>query len=497
MSISVKSRHLTRDDQNTLADILLVEIKSGFVRKRNGKFDRNNISKSFLVRDCIRNKSGKVKIIRLPLYFGTRFCTKEKVKYIGYEHDEDYTGYELKGKCRDYQESIIDETFAHVKKHKTALIAAFPSAGKTFMAAVIGSMVEPVKIAIIIARKTLAKSWIKTFRDNTDAKVNYYKCPRSEYLKMDLPWEFNVDIKEANVSIIMVERIKTISEEIKKSFGMIVVDEAHQFYTERRAQYLLQLTPKYLLFLTATPTTKNGSDKVLKLFVGTHKVERKIEKHFKIYDVRTGIVPTVERDDNGNRKYSVLYQSCLYNPLVSKYIRHLLIINPTFKTLVLTSEKDHVEVVSDMLDECKIKHSTMYGTQDSYKDRKVLLGTVSKIGTGFDESNFATHFKGEKMDLLILLVSYKNRNMYEQTVGRVFRAENPRVVFLHHDDPTFDNHSNQFRLWTKSQHDGEFIPEQVELSELEQEMDKVAEKFATRNRKKKRIIIDSPEPKLF
>lgn len=490
MSIQVKLKHLTDELQEILYNNLTVEIKSTFVRKKNGRFDKNENLEEFLVRHV------QDKTINLPLYFGSRFCKKEKIPFKTFEHDKNYKGYKMLGKCRDYQESIIDESINHIKKHKTALIAAYASAGKTFMGAFLGAKIDKVKVAIIISGTTLAKSWIRTFKDNTNAKVNYYKCTRAEYRKMDLDWEDNSPLEEADVSIIMVDRIKTIPLEIKERFGMVIVDEAHKFYTEKRAEKLLQLQPRYLIFLTATPYKKNGSDKVLKLFIGNHKVERKIDKHFKIYNVKTGIKPTVERDDDGNKNFTVLYQSLLYNEVRNKYVRHLLIVNPSFKTLVMTREKDHVEVLGEYFKECDIKYSTMYGEQKSYKDRNVLLGTVSKIGTGFDESNFATRFKGKKMDLLILLISYKDRNMYEQIIGRVFRSENPRVIFLHDDDPTFDNHSKELRLWTKGQIDGEFITEHIDVEELEKEMDEVAKKFSTRDKKRKRIVVNDPEPRL-
>lgn len=489
MAIEIKRKNLTSENQKILSNILKVEIKNNFVRKQGNHRDFSGSTTEFL----LHHYDTENKIFRIPMYIGIRFCEKEQISKIKIERP-DVKKYKMVGKARDYQESIIDKTYDLIKKYKTSLIAAYPSAGKTFMGVYLGSMLGPAKIGIIISSKTLAGQWINTFYKITNAKVHYYKCPKREYPE-DIPWEYNVPLEKANVVILMVLRIETLSLEDRRSFGIVIVDEAHKFCTEKMGKLLLSLSPKYLLLLTATPDKKNGSDKVLKLMAGTHRVVEKLDKYFKVYSIKTGIVPTIEENKAGMPDFTILCQSLLYNPIRNKYIRHLVLKNLSFKILILTKEQQHVEDIQFLLDECKLKYSSMYGNKKSYKDRRILIGTVSKIGTGFDEANFATKFKGEKLDLLIMTISYKDRNAYEQTLGRILRSDDPRIIFLSDNSHINQRHTNELRLWTKSQLKGDFESIDLPIEPMEKKMDKFCKKYI--DNPIKPIKIKRKEPVFF
>ena len=87
------------------------------------------------------------------------------------------------------------------------------------------------------------------------------------------------------------------------------------------------------------------------------------------------------------------------------------------------------------------------GKKKSYIESKVLIGTMSKIGTGFDQSSACENYSGKRFNLLILTSSIKKESMLEQNVGRVFRDSNPIVYHLVDNDPIIISHWYIARKW--------------------------------------------------
>jgi superfamily II DNA or RNA helicase len=103
------------------------------------------------------------------------------------------------------------------------------------------------------------------------------------------------------------------------------------------------------------------------------------------------------------------------------------------KIILMCRFKEHVSNISKELFSLQIKNDYVMGTKAKYKDSTVLLGTMSKMGTGFDEANVCEDFKGVKSDTLILTSSVKETGQLYQLMGRVFRSDNPLIIFLHDD----------------------------------------------------------------
>jgi superfamily II DNA or RNA helicase len=76
----------------------------------------------------------------------------------------------------------------------------------------------------------------------------------------------------------------------------------------------------------------------------------------------------------------------------------------------------------------------------------VLIGTHKKLGTGFDERNSIVDFEGEVASVLLFLGSIKDKTLMYQVAGRVFRSDNPLVIFPLMVDLSFShNHINSIR----------------------------------------------------
>lgn len=112
-------------------------------------------------------------------------------------------------------------------------------------------------------------------------------------------------------------------------------------------------------------------------------------------------------------------------------------------------------------------------------------------------------FSGEKIELLILVTSVKLVPQLIQNVGRVFRAEFPKVIVLVDNHTVFDKHWTEARKWyiksganisTKKLKQEEFntikeriISNQIEIeNEIKIEYDENGKKKVTGITKKKK-----------
>jgi len=78
--------------------------------------------------------------------------------------------------------------------------------------------------------------------------------------------------------------------------------------------------------------------------------------------------------------------------------------------------------------------------KDTYRSSRVLIGTFSKIGTGFDEATSCIDFDGRRIDMLIMVGSTKSKTRVIQALGRAERSDNPMVIDLVDDNGSIERH---------------------------------------------------------
>ena len=80
------------------------------------------------------------------------------------------------------------------------------------------------------------------------------------------------------------------------------------------------------------------------------------------------------------------------------------------------------------------------GNKNRYVDSRILIGTVSKISTGFDCKNVSENFDGIDIQLMILCGSTKSHNIHIQSIGRAFRSDSPIIVDISDSDSISKRH---------------------------------------------------------
>ena len=114
---------------------------------------------------------------------------------------------------------------------------------------------------------------------------------------------------------------------------------------------------------------------------------------------------------------------------------------------MLSRRADHVDNLVQWLNAYGITADSMSRAKTTYKDSTVLVGTMGKIGVGFDEENACPEFQGRKSDTLILAHSVKQWQCFEQYRGRVMRTENPVIVWLNPKNAVCRRHLSELKSW--------------------------------------------------
>jgi len=349
----------------------------------------------------------------------------------------------FRGNLREEQKKCRDQALSLLQSHKSAILSCFTGFGKTVTAINMASKIK-LKTFIVVPKKPLLGQWeseITKFLPN--ASVMVIEPTKIKDLDINTPPDF---------CIINACNIHKINKNFLKIYGLVIIDEAHLQMTEKLSENLLCLTPRYLLGITATPYREDGYNLLFDLFFGKEKVQYTLNKKHVVYKVKTGFIPNEEK----YLKHGPNYKTKLdWNTILDEQSkdekRNQLIINiiRKFKDrifLILVKRVEHGYFLMNRLEQLGEKVTSLLGKQQEFnKDARILIGTNSKIGTGFDHPRLDTLLAAADM------VSY-----YIQFIGRVMRRKDvePVIFDLVDNHPTLKKHFDK-RSKVYKKHGGE------------------------------------------
>lgn len=343
----------------------------------------------------------------------------------------------FRGELRDHQSALTETMLTHLRSSGTTTMNVYPGAGKTIMGIYLTIALKKVTI-VMITLVALIKSWKTTVERFTNLKlwiVGEGECP-----------------SDVDVLICMDERIHKIPKEIRMKIGTVIIDEAHLFCVPSRRTKWLAFEPHYLIIETATlKRPEDNMERMAYACAGLWGVTLRSSKEFIVHGIKTGLKGERQSNKIGGVDFTHLLQTILYRDEMNGFIRDIVNKHSKERILILTKEKDHVDKISMFLQEIGRTSSKYYGSLKKYPHSDILIGTPSKMGTGFDEATFDDDFKGDPVNVLILTSTIKKFSTLEQNVGRVLRADAPIVYVFIHDDNIFNGHWYLMR-WYFSEH---------------------------------------------
>lgn len=422
MAVRINKDTLTREQKDNIRKYLCIQPKQvGFFKKR-----RFSQAKDPIIMWHIDKPNNEV---ILPYTFGNKLLGKHINSQVSYPPGN----FNFKGQLRAHQIPIVTQARQHLNTTGTTTLGVYPGCGKTIMSACLGSELGGL-VLVVYPIKVVEPGWLNTFKQFTDATIwlNDGNTPMPP---------------TCNVILTMDTQFHKIHPKILKLVRVFIIDEAHMFCVPSRTHCLLGVTPQYIIACSATLERRDGMEAIIQSVCGTHGIFLKSPKPFTVYRLFTGIKTEITLTKNGDANWSKLVSDLSEDPLRNSFIIDLVERNLHNKIMILTWNQSHVYLLQEILRNRGISVDILVGTKSTYKDSKVLIGTISKIGTGFDEAMACPDWGGERSNMLILTGSTKSLQGLEQFTGRVFRAEFPTIIDFVDDNRICKSHWTQRNKW--------------------------------------------------
>lgn len=342
------------------------------------------------------------------------------------------TSFEFTGQLREIQVAVEAEAWEQLKKIGTSTLGLYPGFGKTILGAKLATRAKLMTV-VLVHREILTVQWKKTFQDFTNAHVWIVGEKHPPPL--------------CDVIICMDTRWSQIPTTMRDAIGFLIIDEIHAFCTPTHVSCLLAFHPKYIVAESGSLERDDNLHVMAYAICGSHGVHRESNIPFNVMKINTRTKPERKMNRFGGVDWAKLVEATLFDARRNQIIFNLVTANLNRKILILTSLRDHATLLYDALQKANIPSDYLCGTKKGYTDSVVLVGTTSKIGTGFDPATSCPTYAGKPFDLLILACSIKKYSMLVQNIGRVFRSEFPTVMHLVDDDDIYKSHWYKARKW--------------------------------------------------
>ena len=339
----------------------------------------------------------------------------------------------MTGKLRPGQERAIGIIIPELRQTGVSRAIMAPGTGKTIVGAHTTATLGYPTIVVVPIKKLVAQ-WRKTYE---------MVVPTASVWMVGV--DKNIPTDRPDVIISLDTQIKNIPVEWRKMYGLLVVDEAHMFATPTRIKALLSIRPLHILIETATPVRLDGLHLAIEAVGGKAGAVIDSVSPYKMRVVEMSYVHPEEVYTSRGVNYGALCDSISADESYNRTIVGIVKANPSNKFIILTLRVSHGETLKNMLTEADVTCDTLTGCKNRYTDSRVLVGTFSKIGTGFDEANACEDFGGVKSDSLIICQSIASPPNFEQYRGRVMRSENPVVYWLNTGNRVIRSHLTKMK----------------------------------------------------
>lgn len=379
-----------------------------------------------------------VTLISVPFNYGISY----KSGYNNLDTPFKATKFTFTGELWDPQKVVVKEVIDFLEGDGSCILAVRTGFGKTICCSYIAAE-RGVMTVCLMTTKVLELSWINTWREKTTANifiVGGTKKDNKSFIKSGK--------KTPDVLVCMEQRVSHIPSIWLDKVGLVIIDEAHEFCTQNRLNSIMAFKPSYVIACTATPFRSDKTFSAIELICGKDKIVKINENPFIVYQVNTNISVPVTKNIRGDINWADIVSKLSNHDERNQIIVKLVEKNIDKKIIIMTRLVEHAYILKDALNTVGLTDvDMMASTKRNYKDSKVLIGTISKIGTGFDEANTCEDFKGVRSDVLILCISIKSPNLIEQVAGRIFRVNNPTIFYLLDDLSVCKSHWNLAKKW--------------------------------------------------
>lgn len=342
------------------------------------------------------------------------------------------------------QQPVFTEAMTSLQQTGSVFLQLHCGWGKTFMAIVLAAELG-LRTIVLVHRRFLARQFME---EGSNIIRNQMYFIDDKDMSFDQTKQFYICTED---------KAMKLPEEFRKTFGLMIVDEAKYWCTPKRVAAMLQFYPTHTMGLCAERERKDGYHVFLNHFFGQN-IFRMSCKPFKVWKYYTAFQPEIRKPEGYSKAkidWSHAMRSIAENQRRNEFLRDLLRVFANKKIMVFLALTDHVDTLHDMLAEVGESVGKFYKSMDTFTNCRILITTYSKAEMGFDDKNLCEDFDGKRFEMVLLGAFYKEE--IEQTAGRVFRAMAPEVLDVVDDYPSLQKHSKTRDKWFKSRR-GQIMP---------------------------------------
>ena len=294
---------------------------------------------------------------------------------------------------------------------------------------------------VLCPNKTICRQWKDAIHEFTTSSC--WDMTTERYSKAPPGFDFVVAVGTTRG----VEN--NMPQEVINSVGTLIVDEAHTFCSVWGVNTMNLFQPYFLIKNTATPEREDQLHKAINLYGGPksrwiHKINL---GKISAYRIDTKFVPrTVPKDKNPAKCKTVDWHTMLESIstsderndiIVQKVIEHL----EGRKAAIITWRIAHVDLLVQKFQEYGIDATSFCRDQSKFRDARVLVGTNTKMGIGFDEKSSCQDEVEQRINMIVIAAPFKNKERLQQVVGRGTRSNDLLVLDF------VDNHNTCEKQW--------------------------------------------------
>lgn len=309
------------------------------------------------------------------------------------------------------QQQATDATLLQLQSLGGALLVLPCGFGKTVCSLYVAVTIHRRSL-IVVHSEALAAQWV----DRITAFVPHASVGK---IQQDV-----VDVDGRDIVVCMIQSLikRDYDATVLRSFGMVIVDEAHHVAAPMFSQALGKLSARFILALSATPDRPDGCGAALNALMGpTAFRAKRVHEHV---DVRMVTYTRGDTEELVSKYNGKPLASTMLTRLATDFVRCQLVAD-------LVMEQAHCQgnilVLSDRLDQLAMLQEMLADiVADGHTVARVVGGTKAQDRvTGFDATVILStyHYASEGIDIprLDTLVMATPRGNVEQTVGRILR----------------------------------------------------------------------------
>jgi superfamily II DNA or RNA helicase len=313
------------------------------------------------------------------------------------------------------QPAAVDATLSSLRSKGGAVLSLAVGHGKTCCGLYIACALR-AKTVIVVHKAFLADQWADRIRHFVPtATVSFVRGAAC-----DTSGDFVIAMIQTLLS-------RSYPSSTFDPFSLLVFDEAHHVAAKVFSQVMFTLNVPYTLGLTATPTRKDGLERLLHYFLGPLSYTKSLHAqsavtvHIQKYTCNAYATPP-PNNARGDVDFTRLMTVLTKNTDRTARIADLIVTHLAGRhVLVLSHRRAHLEALLAVLTARCVDAALYVGGIKDVPSSAVILSTYAYVSEGFDEP---------RLDALVLATPASD---VAQTVGRILRGNDPSKTPVIHD----------------------------------------------------------------